>query len=79
MLIYQTKNLHANEYSRVSRSKILVVIAFETNKMNTNVDHISNEKHIYYRLNSQKDSYVSYYVNWSGWKKKHFQLTKMHF
>jgi hypothetical protein len=31
-----------------------VVIALETNKKNTNVDHISNEKHIYLRLNSKK-------------------------
>jgi hypothetical protein len=35
--------------NRLQSSKLIeiwVVIAFETNKRNTNVDHISNEKHL---------------------------------
>jgi hypothetical protein len=35
---------------RLELSKLIemwVVLAFETNKRNTNIDHISNEKHIY--------------------------------
>jgi hypothetical protein len=62
---------------RLDSSKLVeiwVVIYFETNKRNTNVDHISNEKHIYYPLNSQKVSYVPYYVNCSVWQKTQFQL-----
>jgi hypothetical protein len=37
-------------FNRLQSSKLIVIwveVAFETNKRNTNVDHISNGKHIY--------------------------------
>jgi GH18 family chitinase len=58
---------------------VSLMIAFETNKRNTNVDHTANENRFTNDKSVEKGSYVSYYVNWSGWHKTHIQLARKHF
>jgi hypothetical protein len=69
-------------FNRLQSSKLIVIwleVCFETNKRNTNLDHISNVKHTYLLLNRQKRFVGTKLCELDWLKKTLYQLAKMHF